>query len=349
MSIMIEFFKTKKSAAEIIKERAAEKDKKKEKAYDEKVTQKPENAVTITQPTHNETEETEQQGKGEKDHEVKETDHEDSLREGLKRFRLLQAEVVNHYREIGLPLTENLRLKYEWFAESGHHSKNKIGKDMAYAENLRKIFKEEDAEKPAHIQEMKFIASFSEEVIPIIFHFSSKTKGFAVFRTVESEDYKNGIDLEVVLKKDGRVIFGFDATNSSKDIVYGITSKSGGKPSKFERTVERNEQEVIMDYAVTLGKDGKFYPESIKISRGVPPLVHLIISREEVAEFIKDLATIDKKEIESYCDKFAERLIFSIYESLNQIKKKMRGSTDHISELIDVIQTETGIEPKEEE
>ena len=280
-----------------------------------------------------------------RDRESDPNSRENDLREGLKRFRLLQAEVVKSYKEAGLPLTETMRLKYEWFQESGFYAKEEIQEDMAYAEDRNALYDELHAEDSEAQEELRAVSGFSEEIIPVIFHLALKTKGFSVFRSVESDDFRNGIDLQLVLKESGRAICSFDATNSNKAIVHGLYSKDSEKPSKLEAVVMRNKRGVRMKYSATLGKDGKFYPASIEKSRGVPPLVHLIIPRKRVDDFLIGLAKVDKDKISSYCDIFAEELINSLYESLGTIRGSLPDQAENIDELTEILQQETGVDP----
>ena len=263
--------------------------------------------------------------------------------EGLEMLNKLVKETAESYKEYGIQVTDDCRVDTEWFEKEKHYKTEEIEKDNRYVKGLTEIFEKEEETEPAHQKEFKKIAEYFEQIVPIVFNKALRAKEFIAVRTALYDDYKGGLDTFIIHKETGKTICSIDETNSNKERMIFGSGDQASNPSKFDKIIQRNKRGVRAKYAPMRGEDGKFYPGSIEEGDDVP-LVHLSVSREKILEFIETLASA-RYDISSICNDFFSDLVYSLYQSLDQIKTNIPEQNKKMEEITQLISKATGTDP----
>ena len=271
--------------------------------------------------------------------------------EGLRELDRLSEETVEYLRSLGIPTVDN-RLDMMWYIEAGY-SEEEIEKDLKTVKELQEKFEASDAQKTKLEKGRDEISERLEEIVPVVVNFISygkkgkekKTlaKDFIAVRSTLYSDFNDGTDTFLVHVPSGRIICCIDETNSGfTNVVLGSGPESK-KPSKYQKVIEKNTVNKDIKYGLRQGEDGQFNPCVLK--KEDTPLVYLSMSRDEVVDFINGIPTT--YDIDGLCNDFFEKIVYSLYDAFDSLEKNIpEKQAQNITELKDLIQESTGIDPK---
>ena len=264
--------------------------------------------------------------------------------EGVKNLGALLEKVSTYFESsLGIGMDAENAMDIDWFVETGYYTEEEVAQDKEAVADREEIFARNDAAKGSAHEKRTIISNAFEKVVSVVFHYALQAGGLSVVPTTRHTDIFDGVDSFVIHRETGQVICAIDETNSNlKNIIQG---------SKLDNMLRRNEEEKIIKYGIALNEaDGKWYPSELK--RGDAPLAYLSAPRDDVIDFIDNLAALDvdyDEDIENLCDDLFVKLINSLYQSLDHIMLNMPGKDKKgrkkMQGLIDLIQKETGLEP----
>ena len=260
--------------------------------------------------------------------------------EGLRNLGLLLEKVATYFEsKLGIGIEKTSEVSMDWFSKTGYYTKEEVEQDKERVAQLEEKFARNDTTKNPNHEKMNKIAETFEKTVSVIFHYALKAKKLSIVPTARHTDIFDGVDSFIIDEETGQVICAVDETNSNRDNVI--------QGSKLNNIIKRNKEEKTIKYGIALNKeDKKWYPSELK--REDAPLAYLSMPREEIVQFINDLAKTDvdyDEDIEVLCDDLFEKLINSLYQSLHHVMTNMPEQREKMNNLINLIQQKTQIDP----
>ena len=263
--------------------------------------------------------------------------------EGLKNLDTLLKKAANYFESsLGIGMDVDGKVSMDWFTETGYYTKEEVEQDKEKVMEMEEKFARSNETKTPEQKNIDKIAETFEKAVSVIFHYALKAKKkLSIVPTARHTDIFDGVD-SFIVDEDGQVICAIDETTSNRDnIIQG---------SKLDNALKRNrEKEETIKYGIALNqKEKKWYPSQLK--REDAPLAYLSMPREEIVEFIANLAKVDvdyDEDIEELCDDLFTKLINSLYQSLRHVMTNMpeEEERERMEDLINLLQQKTKIDP----